>query len=57
VVLGRYVPQLSFLHILLGDEPVLETEAQVYQRLLAMDHVETRMIVDQYLKGKPLVEL
>ena len=28
VVLGRYVPQLSFLHILLGDEPVLVTEAQ-----------------------------
>ncbi len=28
VVLGRYVPQLSFLHILLGDEPVLATEAR-----------------------------
>ena len=28
VVLGRYVPQLSFLHILLGDEPVLAAEAQ-----------------------------
>ena len=29
VVLGRYVPQLSFSHILLGDEPVLAPEAQV----------------------------
>jgi predicted PurR-regulated permease PerM len=57
VVLGRYVPQLSFLHILLGDEPVLEPEAQVYQRLLAMDQLEARTIVDQFLKGKPLVEL
>jgi len=27
VVLGRYFPQLSFLHILLGDEEVLEAEA------------------------------
>ncbi len=57
VVLGRYVPQLSFLHILLGDEPVLQAEAQVYQRLLAMDHLEARAIVDQFLKGRPLVEL
>jgi len=57
VVLGRYVPQLSFLHILLGDEPVLEPEAQIYQRLLAMDQLEAQTIVDQFLKGRPLVEL
>jgi predicted PurR-regulated permease PerM len=57
VVLGRYVPQLSFLHILLGDEPVLSTEAQVYQRLLAMDQLEAQTIVTQFLKGKSLVEL
>ena len=57
VVLGRYVPQLSFLHILLGDEPVLAPEAQIYQRLLAMDQPEAHTIVDQFLKGKPLIEL
>jgi hypothetical protein len=57
VVLGRYVPQLSFLHILLGDEPVLAAEAQVYQRLLAMDQVEAHTIVSGLLKGRPLVEL
>src|SRR5216684_2763424 len=58
VVLGRYFPQLSFLHILLGDEPVLEAEAQLYQRLLAMDQPEARSIVEAFLKtGKPLVEL
>jgi predicted PurR-regulated permease PerM len=57
VVLGRYVPQLSFLHIMLGDEPVLPADAQIYQRLLAMDQVEVRAIVDEVLKGKPLVEL
>ncbi len=57
VVLGRYVPHLSFLHILLGDEPVLAAEAQIYQRLLAMDQVEARTVVDQFLKGRPLVEL
>jgi predicted PurR-regulated permease PerM len=57
VVLGRYVPQLSFLHILLGDEPALSSEAQVYQRLLAMDQLEAQSIVDQFLKGRSLVEL
>ena len=57
VVLGRYVPQLSFLHTLLGDEVVLGAEAQIYQRLLAMDQPEAQAIVDRFLKEKPLVEL
>ncbi len=57
VVLGRYVPQFSFLHILLGDEVVLGAEAQIYQRLLAMDQPEAHAIVDRFLKEKPLVEL
>jgi predicted PurR-regulated permease PerM len=57
LVLGRYVPQLGFLHILLGDEPVLGTEAQIYQRLLAMDQAEAQAIVGEFLKGRPVVEL
>jgi predicted PurR-regulated permease PerM len=57
VVLGRYVPQLSFLHILLGDDRVLAAEAQIYQRLLAMDNLEAQTIVAQILPGKPLAEL
>jgi predicted PurR-regulated permease PerM len=57
VVLGRYVPQLSFLHTLLGDEIVLAPEAQIYQRLLAMDQPEAHAIVTRCLKEKPLVEL
>jgi hypothetical protein len=57
VVLGCYVPQLSFLHVLPGDEPVLAAEAQIYQRLLAMDLVEAHAVVGESLKGRPLVEL
>ena len=57
VVLGRYFPHLSFLHTLLGDEPVLAPEAQIYQRLLAMDQLEAQAVVDVFLKGRPLVEL
>jgi predicted PurR-regulated permease PerM len=57
LVLGRHVPQLSFLHILLGDEPVLEPQAQLYQRLLAMDQTEARSVVDEFLKAHSLIEL
>jgi predicted PurR-regulated permease PerM len=57
VVLGRYVPQFSFLHIILGDETVLEPEARIYQRLLAMDDREARAVADLYLDEHPLSEL
>ena len=57
VVLGRYVPQFSFLHILLGDEDVLAVEARVYQRLLAMDHQEARAAAELYLNDNSLSQL
>ena len=57
VVLGRHVPQFSFLHILLGDEPVLASEAQLCQRLLAMDESGARAVMDQYLDKNPVAEL
>jgi predicted PurR-regulated permease PerM len=56
VVLGRYVPQLSFLHILLGDEPVLAAEAHFYQRLIAMDIQEAKAVAELFLKGRTLTE-
>ncbi len=57
VVLGRYVPQFMFLHILLGDEAPLAAEAQIYQRLLAMDDQEARAVAERYLKEHSLAEL
>ena len=57
VVLGRYVPQFSFLHVILGDETVLAPEARVYQRLLAMDEREARSAADLYLDGHSLSQL
>lgn len=57
VVLGRHVPHLSFLHILLGDQPVLAPDAQVYQRLLAMDDEEARAVADVYLSENSLAQL
>ncbi len=54
ILMGRYVPQLSFLEVLLGDEPVLPVEAHFYQRLLALDQEEARDIAENSLKEKPI---
>jgi hypothetical protein len=37
VVMGRYVPRLAFIEVLLGSEPVLSPEERLYQRMLAGD--------------------
>jgi predicted PurR-regulated permease PerM len=54
---GRYVPQLSFLEIILGDEPVLSPQEHFYQRLLAMDQDEARNIAENQLQEKSLESL
>jgi hypothetical protein len=55
MLLGRYVPQLSFLDVLLGDEPVLAPKEHLYQRLLALDIEEAREVAWNYLKDNSLV--
>jgi predicted PurR-regulated permease PerM len=57
VVIGRHVPALGFLHVLLGDEPVLSPAAQLYQRLLATDQEEARAVIDVVLKEHTVIEL
>lgn len=57
VVIGRYVPRLSFLPVLLGDDPVLAPDSRFYQRLLALDRDEARVILVEYLKNKSLEDL
>src|SRR5579862_7751102 len=49
-VLGRYVPSLRFLGVLLSDEPVLSPEKRFYQRLLAEDVEEAVEIAEEFLK-------
>jgi predicted PurR-regulated permease PerM len=51
-VIGRHVPNLSYLEALLGDEPVLSPAATFYQRLLAGDHEEAGQIVEGFAKDK-----
>ncbi len=40
IVLGRHVEQMSFLYVLLGDEPALTPAQGFYQRLLTGDTAE-----------------
>ena len=50
VVLGRHVPALEFIAVLLGDEPALAPEQRLYQRLLAADAAEGAALAEEQLK-------
>jgi methylmalonyl-CoA mutase cobalamin-binding subunit len=54
VVMGKYVPQLEFLDVLLGDKPVLDPPTRVYQRLIAGDDEEALGLAQDCLKEMPL---
>lgn len=57
VVVGKYVPQLEFLSVMLGDEPVFDRPTRYYQRLLASDQEEADDLVEEFLKDMPADEL
>jgi predicted PurR-regulated permease PerM len=57
IVLGRHVPQLNFLEVVLGDEPVLPPQQCFYQRVLAADPEEARAIAESFLKENSLESL
>jgi predicted PurR-regulated permease PerM len=56
-VLAKYVPGLSFLALLLGDEAVMEPPLEFYQRLLAMDETEATEIATTYRKKHELIDV
>ncbi len=49
VVMGRYIPQLVFLSIMLGDQPVLSLQDRLYQRLLARDQEEVAELAEEHV--------
>jgi predicted PurR-regulated permease PerM len=57
VVMGKYVPQLEFLEVLLGDEPALEPHQQLYQRLLTSNRDEADMLLQGALREHSLREI
>lgn len=57
VVIGKYVPQLQFLNILLGDEPGLDPQMRLYQRLVSASREEADELVEDFLKTKDVPAL
>jgi predicted PurR-regulated permease PerM len=56
-VLGKYVPHLEFIGVLLGDEPAMKAPTTYYQRLVARDQDEAAALVEVYLETHPLETL
>ena len=53
VVLGKHVPGMGFIGVLISDQPAMESNISYYQRLLAMDQAEAAEIVEEHLKVHP----
>jgi predicted PurR-regulated permease PerM len=49
-VLAKNVPQLQFIDVLFGDEPVMQTSVNFYKRLVAMDQDEAEAIVEEHVR-------
>ena len=56
VVLGRHVPQLQFLDVILGNEPVLTPAETFYQRILANDPEEATEQAEEFAKERSLAD-
>ncbi len=56
-VLGKHVPRLSFLEVLLGDQPALEDQLVLYHRLLSGDEDEAQEILDKRLHAAPRAQV
>lgn len=54
VVLGKHIPALEFLAVVLGDEPALAPEQRLYQRLLSGDAGEASALAEEELKSPGL---
>jgi predicted PurR-regulated permease PerM len=57
VVMGRHIPKLAFLSIVLSDEEALTPAEDCYQRLLRSGEQDEMELVDSYLKTNPMSAL
>jgi predicted PurR-regulated permease PerM len=56
-VVGRYIPQWSFLNVMLSDEPALPAPVRFYQRLVALEYEEALDLAEQFVKEHGLASL
>ncbi len=57
VVMGRHVPRLAFLSVLLSDEEALTPAEDCYHRLLTPGERDELELVESYLKANSLTAL
>jgi predicted PurR-regulated permease PerM len=53
VVLGKHVPGLEFVGMLMADTPALAPEYGYYQRLLARDQSEAADLIERHIRTEP----
>jgi len=53
VVLGKHVPGLEFVGLLMADTPALAPEYTYYQRLLARDQSEAADLIERHIRTQP----
>ena len=56
-VMGKYIPQLHFFDVLLGDQPVLEPHQRLYQRLLGSGRDQADNLLEEVLRSKTVLEV
>jgi len=57
VVMGKYIPQFNFFHVMLSDQPVLEPHERLYHRLLANVPEEADDLLEDQLRQCSLVQV
>ena len=57
VVMGRHIPRLSFLSVVLSDEEALTPAEDCYYRLLTVGEQDEMELVEAYLKANSLTAL
>ena len=55
LVIGRHLPRLRFLDVLLGSQPALDTPTRIYQRLIAGDVEEASDLAEEQIEEGSVV--
>jgi predicted PurR-regulated permease PerM len=57
VVMGRHIPKLAFLSVILGNEEALALYEECYQRLIAIETSEVSILINNHLKSNALTNV
>ncbi len=57
VVMGRHIPRLSFLSVMLSDEEALTPAQDCYHRILTVGEKDEMELIEEYLKANSLTAL